>query len=91
MRHALPFVSGLLTERAEVPLIHFDTAFYKILNSIGVVCDRTCHKLLFYVTSKFEPYSCTRYHDIYKKDGDRNKHDIFLCAGLGSEGRFPLS
>ena len=26
----------------------FDTAFYKLLNAIGDLCQRTCHKALFY-------------------------------------------
>ena len=30
----------------------FDTAFYKILNVIGVICQKIyCHKVLFYVAN----------------------------------------
>ena len=32
----------------------FDIAFYKILNAIGDICERTCcRKVLFYVSNKF--------------------------------------
>ena len=32
----------------------FDTAFYKILNAIGDICERaTCDKELLYVANKF--------------------------------------
>ena len=32
----------------------FDTAFYKLLNAIGDICEMThCHEVLFYVTNKF--------------------------------------
>ena len=32
----------------------FDTAFYKILNAIGDICERTiCDKVLLYVANKF--------------------------------------
>ena len=53
-----------------------DTAFYKILNVIDDICERTCcHKLLFYVANnflRFDMSQClyTRYHDI-RKIGDK--------------------
>ena len=32
----------------------FDAAFYKILNTIGDTCERTCcHRVLFYKANKF--------------------------------------
>ena len=31
----------------------FDTAFYKILNGIGDICEKTCDKVLLYVANKF--------------------------------------
>ena len=31
----------------------FNTTFYKIFNAIGDVCERTCHKVQFYVANKF--------------------------------------
>ena len=32
---------------------NFVTTFYKILNAVGDVCERTCDKVLFYVVNKF--------------------------------------
>ena len=33
---------------------NFDTAFYKILNVIGDICERAwCHKVFLYVANKF--------------------------------------
>ena len=42
------------TVRSEVKVHQtFNTAFYKILNAIGDICERTCCKMLFYVANKF--------------------------------------
>ena len=52
----------------------FDTAFYKILNAIGDICERIRHEVLFYVVIKFLRFNlsqcnCSRYHDIQKMGG----------------------
>ena len=52
----------------------FDTAFYKLLNAIGDICERTCHKVLFYVVNKFQLFDlrlslCSRYNHIKRIAG----------------------
>ena len=55
------------------------------MNTVSDICDRTCHKMSFYVANKFSNLY-TRYH-IWKND--RNKHGSF-CAGLSSQECFLL-
>ena len=49
------------------PIVY--TVFHRILNAIGDICDRTCHKVLFSGANKFPLFDlsqnmCTKYHDI---------------------------
>ena len=46
--------SMLLGRRLRCTQVFYKTFLYKLLNAIGDICERTwCHKVLFYVASKF--------------------------------------
>ena len=50
----VPQIACCWVEGRGEPTVTFDTAFCKLLNAIGDICERTCcHKVLFYMANKF--------------------------------------